>query len=162
ALDGLVAVGVARQCYDLRHPGLAPERLVEELGRVGLDHDLRLEVQAGGEPEVFVARTSVTVVADDAVGDEIAGTGCDVVEGPGAYGLERPHEQAAVRADRAVVRGEAFVLCHEPPTALGQKPVLRARQQLDAAFEGYVVTRRFDGPVVEHRRADVTPPSRFP
>ena len=63
ALDRLVAVGVARQGHGLGLPGLAAELRGQQLGQVLLDQNLRLEVEAGGKPEVLVARPGVAVDA---------------------------------------------------------------------------------------------------
>jgi hypothetical protein len=62
ALGRLVAVGVARERDHLGRPARRQERPAQELGRVGLHHDARLEVDAGVEAELLVRGTRVAVV----------------------------------------------------------------------------------------------------
>src|SRR5439155_5513189 len=78
-LERLVAVGDAGEDDQLAFPGWALERLPQQLRRLRLDRDLALEVRPGAEPEVFVSRPGIAVVTDDAVRDEVAGAGGDVV-----------------------------------------------------------------------------------
>ncbi len=59
--DGLVAVGHAAHGQLLRFPFGRGDLLAEQLGRVFLHHDLRLEIQAGRETEVLMKRAGVTV-----------------------------------------------------------------------------------------------------
>jgi hypothetical protein len=50
----------------------------EQRRRVGLGEERSLEVEAGGEAEVLVGGAGVAVVADDALGQEVAGPGREV------------------------------------------------------------------------------------
>src|SRR5688572_10412048 len=54
--------------------------LAEKVGRVGLRRKPGFEVDAGRQTEVAMAGTGEAVVADDAIGDEVARLGGDVVE----------------------------------------------------------------------------------
>src|SRR5439155_22196282 len=78
-LERLVAIGDAGEDDQLAFPGWALERLPKQLRRLRLDRDLALEVRPGTEPEVIVSRPGIAVVTDDAVRDEVAGAGSDVV-----------------------------------------------------------------------------------
>ena len=80
ALDPLVRVGVRPQRDVLALPRRPRELRPQHLGHVDLDDDLLLEVPPGVEVEVLVRRAREAVVADDSVGDEVAGSGRDVVE----------------------------------------------------------------------------------
>ena len=62
-LDRLIAVGHAAHRDDLRLPLGRGEFLAQQLGRVFLDHDARLEIQAGGEAEILVRGPRVAVDA---------------------------------------------------------------------------------------------------
>ena len=77
-LERLVAIGDAAEDDELALPLLLVEGLAQQLGGVLLDDDLPLEVGPGAEREVLVGGPGVAVVADDAVGDEVAGAGGDV------------------------------------------------------------------------------------
>ena len=77
-LDRLIGIGDAAEHHHLRLPALLRQLLAQELGRVLLDQDAGLEVEAGGEAEVLVGGAGVAVVADHTVGDEVLGPGGDV------------------------------------------------------------------------------------
>src|SRR5215216_4611306 len=62
-------------------PALAPQLPAQQLGRVHFHDDFALEVPPGVEVQVGVAGSGKAVVTYYAVGDEIAGSGGDVVQG---------------------------------------------------------------------------------
>src|SRR5262249_17138082 len=62
-LERLVAVGDAGEEHELALPRALLERLDEQRRRLGLDHDLALEVGAGAERQVLVRRPRVAVRA---------------------------------------------------------------------------------------------------
>src|SRR5262245_60487037 len=61
ALDGLIRVGDAAEADRLRLPARRRQLAAEQLRRLLLDEDARLEVEAGGQAEVFVRRPSVAI-----------------------------------------------------------------------------------------------------
>jgi len=103
-LDPLVRVGVRPHRDVLALPRRARELGANDLRRVDLDDDLALEVAAGVEVQVGVGRAGEAVVADDAVGDEVAGARRDVIEAQArAERLDRRNGQARVGLHRHVV-----------------------------------------------------------
>ena len=80
-LERLVAVGHPGEDDQLALPARALERLAQQPRRLGLHGDLAIEVGPGTEPEVFVRRTGIAIVADDAVRDEVSRSRRDVVHG---------------------------------------------------------------------------------
>src|SRR5207253_9933787 len=88
-----------------------------QLGRILLHHDATLEVEAGAEAEVLVARTRVAVVRREAGGEEGAGGGLDVHHVGDGAGLHRDDglgvevhlaavERTDLAPDRRAARGE--------------------------------------------------------
>ena len=103
ALDPLVRVGVRPQRDVLALPRRPRQLGAQHLGHVDLDDDLLLEVAAGVEVEVLVGGAGEAVVADDAVGDEVAGAGRDVVQAHrAAERLDATHTRASRRVLSAV------------------------------------------------------------
>ena len=99
ALNRLVRVGVRPHGYGLADI-IWPRQLgLEQFRGVGLVEKARLEVEAGRQPEVRVARTGKAVMAHYAVGDVVARTGRDVVEPHGLQRLDADHVQARVALD---------------------------------------------------------------
>ena len=100
-LDPLVRVGVRPHRDVLALPRRPRQLDPQHLGRVDLDDDLLLEVAAGVEVEVGVGRAGEAVVADHAVGDEVAGAGGDVVQAHRhAKRLDAHHARLCVRLQR--------------------------------------------------------------
>ena len=86
-LDRLVRIGHPADRHHLRLPARRAQRLLEQLGRVLLHEDVRLEVEPGGEAEVLVGGARVAVVRGEAGGEERARRGLDVddvAHGPGS------------------------------------------------------------------------------
>ena len=79
ALGPLVAVHVHADRDVLARPARRGQLLADQLGRVDLDHDLRVEVGARVHVQVGVGVPGEAVVAHHPVGDEVAGAGGDVV-----------------------------------------------------------------------------------
>src|SRR5207253_1065912 len=63
ALDRLIAIGDAADAQNARLPARRGKLAAEQLRSVFLDEDLRLEVQAGGEAEVFMIGPRVAIDA---------------------------------------------------------------------------------------------------
>ena len=105
ALGPLVAVDVgAHRDVLARHDGAASSRRSSSAD-VDLDDDLRVEVVARVEVEVVVRLAGEAVVAHDAVGDEVAGAGGDVVHRE----RRRPRSSTATTSRRALrLDGEAL------------------------------------------------------
>ncbi len=82
ALGALVRVGVGAHGDVLALPAGGAELPGEDLDGVDLHDDLAVEVVARVQVEVGVAVAGEAVVADDAVGDEVAGAGGDVEQRP--------------------------------------------------------------------------------
>ena len=78
--DPLVRVRVGPERHVLVFPRRPHHLPASDLRSVDLDDDLALEVAARIHVEVLVRRAGEAVVADDAVGDEVAGAGGDVVQ----------------------------------------------------------------------------------
>ncbi len=81
-LGPLIRVGVGAEGHRLMLPAAAPQLLLEHLDHVHLDHDLRIEVRSAVEVEVLVRAAGEAVMADDAVGDEVARARRDVEQIP--------------------------------------------------------------------------------
>ncbi|CAD7491372.1 hypothetical protein KBAD11_25760 [Aeromonas dhakensis] len=63
-LDGLIGVGIGPQHYGLRLIGRSGKLPTQQLGGVEFGKQPGFEVEAGGELEIGVARSGITVNAD--------------------------------------------------------------------------------------------------
>ncbi len=104
ALDPLVRVRVRPHRDVLALPRRPRQLAPQHLGRVDLDDDLLLEVAPRVQAEVDVGRAGEAVVAHDAVGDEVAGAGGDVVElALAGQRLDRDDTECGIRLQRAAL-----------------------------------------------------------
>jgi hypothetical protein len=78
ALDRLIRIGVRADRDRLAAITRRCELALQQLRRVLLVEELRLEIEARREIHVGVRRTGITVVTDHAVRNEVAGPGRDV------------------------------------------------------------------------------------
>ncbi len=62
-LDGLIGVGIGSQHYGLRLIGGSGKLPAQQLGGIELGEQAGLEVEAGGELEIGVARSGITINA---------------------------------------------------------------------------------------------------
>jgi hypothetical protein len=99
-LDRLIRVGHAAHDQHLGLPQPRRELLSQQLGRILLDEDLGFEVEARREVEVFVEGTSVAVVANSAIGNEISRAGRDVIEPHLPDRLDRYHPEIRLALQR--------------------------------------------------------------
>ena len=175
-LDRLVAIRDPREHHQLALPRLLVERLAQQLRRVPLHDDLRIEVRARAHVEILVRGPRVAVVADHAVRDEVTGARRDVDERAHAHRGDRLHPEATARLaphprrDRVGVRAEQHVIAVEcgawplaladvAPAALAQEAMIGARHEVAAIGEHDPMRGLVRRPAIEHARAHVSPHS---
>ena len=99
-LGALIGIGVRPECDVLVRPGRPRELPAQYVDEVRLDHDLAVEVLAGIHLQPFVGPPGEAVVADDAVGDEVARACRDVEHGDvETEWLHAGHAQVSVALD---------------------------------------------------------------
>src|SRR5204862_1252902 len=110
ALDRLIRIGHAADRDRLRLPRLLVELFAQELRRVFLHQDLRLEVETGGEAEVLVGGARVTVDAAVLAAAIRIDAGVEADVGTVVRGDDRARRIAQVERLRRVLVALRFIV----------------------------------------------------